>query len=53
MRLIELKVKREHRQFIADELAQCNKIIPMLEALSGEVEPLSIYHADKRVKRLE
>ena len=35
------------REFVAEELAQCNKIIPMLEELSGEMVPRSLFHADK------
>lgn len=52
-RPIEHEIEREHRQFVVDELAQCHKIIPMLETLSGEVEPPTMYHAEKRAKRLE
>lgn len=43
-----------HREFVVDELAQCHKLIPMLETLSGEMgTPRSLYHADKRARRLE
>jgi len=54
-RPIEHEVEKEHRQFIADELAQCHIIIPMLETMSGKAqpEPLSMYHAHKRAKRLK
>ena len=43
------------REFVLEELAQCRKIIPMLEELSGqgEQETLTLYEAKKRADRLE
>jgi hypothetical protein len=39
--------------YIEDERSDCHSIISMLEVMSGEAEPLSMYHADKRSRRLE
>ena len=50
-RPIEHEAERPHREFIASELAQCHKIIPMLEELSSGVPRLSLYEANKMAKR--
>jgi len=52
-RPFEDQEEAEEREVVIDELAQCHKIIPRLEASSGEVEPPTMYHANKRAKRLE
>ncbi len=42
----------EHRPFIENELAECKKIIPVLEMLSGGEPPRTLYQAHKMAKRL-